>query len=635
MENKTPGQISFNPFQNIGMALSGGGFRAASFSLGALSYLNHLTIEDTPIADRISFISSASGGTITALLYTAGLHQGKNFLSFYRNLLFNLEGDRLLEMVLKILNDDKKWNKPGAEKQRNLINAFAKVYDKMLFDQQTMAVFFQKTHRKKMEVCFNSTEFYRGLSFRFQTDGRKDGRQVIGHNYLWFDFKQLETFKKIKLADVLAASSCFPMGLEPIIYPEDFSYSDSPEQSLTTTELRAALYYENYNEEQHPLSFEPSPEAKEDSKEKGHIQSVAFMDGGITDNQGLYTLMLADNKRRKRTSPNPFDLIIVTDVASHFMHSYETLSIQNGGDWRNNNLGHYLMTIKMTLSELDLYRVLSLWGSVVLIIAACLIPNQWIRIPAIIISTILLTMCCLFRWAKRSKAGKNLLKGLNDFDLKQYLYANLNLRRNFSVSIIEKLVKYLNLTRLSVFEQMIKSRISSVMTMVSDVNLKQVRRLIFKMFYDDTRWDDRRVPNFIYELSSHNQIARESRINDKGRLKWGATEEDKQLLLEGLEQINGIAEEARSTGTTLWFDETQVKNEILKKIVATGQFTTCANLLEYIISLERKKVKFDQSWNEELDTLKSKLKADFLRFKDSPYFLFDELAENNITHTQP
>lgn len=155
------------------------------------------------------------------------------------------------------------------------------------------------------------------------------------------------------------------------------------------------------------------------------------------------------------------------------------------------------------------------------------------------------------------------------------------------------------------------------------------------MFYDDTRWDDRRVPNFIYELSSHNKIARKSRINDKGRLKWGATEEDKQLLLEGLEQINAIAEEARLTGTTLWFDETQVKKEILKKIVATGQFTTCANLLEYIISLERKKVKFDQSWIEEVDTLKSKLKADFLRFKDNPYFLFDEQAENNITHTRP
>src|ERR1700754_3335296 len=74
------------PFEHIALAFSGGGFRAASFSLGVLSYFDHLTFPDhtaagvdphtsdaaslagsatSSLLQKIRFISSASGGTIT------------------------------------------------------------------------------------------------------------------------------------------------------------------------------------------------------------------------------------------------------------------------------------------------------------------------------------------------------------------------------------------------------------------------------------------------------------------------------------------------------------------------------------------------------------------------------------------
>jgi hypothetical protein len=172
---------------------------------------------------------------------------------------------------------------------------------------------------------------------------------------------------------------------------------------------------------------------------------------------------------------------------------------------------------------------------------------------------------------------------------------------------------------------MLEARLASVMSMVSDVNLKQVRRLIFEMFYNDACWENRRVPNFIYELSTHNITSRTNRISSKGRLGWIASPGDKALLLEGYENMNPIAEEARLMGTTLWFDDQSVEEEKLKKIVATGQFTTCANLLEYIISLERKQVPFDKPALTLLKKLKIQLTTDLQRFKAEPFFLYDHI----------
>jgi hypothetical protein len=59
-ETVLPGQ----PFQNIALTFSCGGFRATSFSLSVLSYLNHYYLTDASdkSVNHVKFITSTSGG---------------------------------------------------------------------------------------------------------------------------------------------------------------------------------------------------------------------------------------------------------------------------------------------------------------------------------------------------------------------------------------------------------------------------------------------------------------------------------------------------------------------------------------------------------------------------------------------
>ena len=212
------------PFKSIALSLSGGGFRAASFSLGIMSYLDRIGL-----LENVEFISSASGGTFASTLYGVYRSQGRPFSECYKFLLGKMQGEDLLKKVLIKLNDDSQWDPPNIGKRRNLINAFSKVYDEELFSGETFEIFWNQQPAKKLEVCFNSTEFYRGLSFRFQTDGDSSSFEHVGNPYVYFD-KNEPTYKKIKLADMLAASSCFPAGFEPIVFPDDFIYSPSPKK---------------------------------------------------------------------------------------------------------------------------------------------------------------------------------------------------------------------------------------------------------------------------------------------------------------------------------------------------------------------------------------------------------------------
>ena len=58
-----------NDGKRIGLALSGGGYRAAAYHIGALRALHKLGV-----LDKVDVISSVSGGSITAASYA--LHEG-------------------------------------------------------------------------------------------------------------------------------------------------------------------------------------------------------------------------------------------------------------------------------------------------------------------------------------------------------------------------------------------------------------------------------------------------------------------------------------------------------------------------------------------------------------------------------
>ncbi|MBN9384604.1 MAG: hypothetical protein J0H74_27870 [Chitinophagaceae bacterium] len=629
------------PFRKIAMALSGGGFRAASFSTGAMSYLHQVQYgEGRNLLDNVEFISSASGGTFPGILYSAYAKKGISFGKVYKDMLSFMEGETLLEDVLRLLNDDKSWD--GEEKNRNLINAFAKIYDAKLFKGEVFGVYWEKGGRE-IEVCFNATEFTRGLSFRWQTNGgllrdKTFDAGKTGNAYINIDKTtqaHLETLQRIKLGDIMASSSCFPGGFEPIVYPEDFSYSvlrDGKQggQGLSSEKLQQAMIVTNYDNEPKVLDG-----------------AIGLMDGGVDDNQGLYSAILADTRRRKSDKNNGFDLIMVTDVASYFMDPYLPPKPEIKGGWRKKNIEGLLKEAGKVIDRANKWIRIIFWlGLILLGISVALLVQHdegpWRNIGFFLLSPAILL---LLLWVA-ALAGKRFIPQIgrisafldaSDRAVLASLKEQLPAAGVLSDEALGSLTKYLKQARFSVLEQMLKTRLNSTLSMVMDINLKQTRRLIFDIFfgnfYGQDVWMNRRAFNVIYELSAFNKASREKSI----RKKFAGDTAAQSVLLDGCLELNAVAEEARNMGTTLWYDHKDAKDKKMMKVVACGQFTTCAKLLEYALDLEQtmkeeealpeaqRSILLSQEERKLFDKVKGQLESDWDVFKTNPYFLYEEM----------
>ena len=90
-------------FNTIAIGLPGGGFRAASFSLGILSFLNKCNL-----IDNVKTISTVSGGTITGAKFAqmSSLNE-PNFKNFYDEMYNFLQEDALMKNAMCNLTNDK------------------------------------------------------------------------------------------------------------------------------------------------------------------------------------------------------------------------------------------------------------------------------------------------------------------------------------------------------------------------------------------------------------------------------------------------------------------------------------------------------------------------------------------------
>lgn len=612
-------QIS--PFQSIALSFSGGGFRAAAFSLGVLSYLHKVKMTDdgkTSLLGHVNFIASASGGTITNLLYSSYLFKYKDEEIAYRKcfakLYADMKGEHLLEEATRILADSKYWEPAGITKQRNVINAFSKAYDEKLFDGETFDIFWKESWQRDFSACFNATEFTRGISFRFQHESSKNLFSLNGNRYIHFKPTHKNALAKLKLADILAASSCFPSGFEPIIFPSDFAYPATTDQkSLTIDELKEAVVMEDYH-----------------LVEKTITESIALMDGGVTDNQALYSVMHADTRRRKE-SMRPFDMIMVNDVTSYFMEPYNA-DPPLKSDQPEKNLNDYLKKLTTSYKWFKWIRVLSI-GLLLLSIAGLLYMKDQRFDPflyfiagftllGVVVMTVLQNLINVY------PGVKDFLSARRDDAIKKLILEKS--KGEFSESVISNLLNFLKETKLSNLKHLVMARVNSIITMTVEVNLKQVRRLIYSLFYENEKWDNRRGSNFIYELSTKNEAKRREKFETATRPDPTSylTKEDKEMLLDLKTAMPVIADAARSMGTTLWFGKVDEDRKMLDKIIQCGQFSTCANLLEYTLTLirqaEDKVLFFDDPTIKKLNALKATLEDDWEAFKDKPDFYFNE-----------
>jgi len=543
-------------FENIALSFSGGGYRASAFGLGVLSYFKQVEFKGKPLLEHIKGLSSVSGGTLTGATYAYYMADGRPFETFYNDLYRIHDEDRLLSVALKKLDSEELWK--ASHKRRSLANAFALAYDDLLTHETFKFLKQNKSHLE--DICFNATDFSFGLAFRFQTTGRFGNYRLNGP-YL----KQLAD--KMKISDAIAASSCFPIGFEPMIMPDDFISDHKSEAYIA---IKAQKEYE---------------------------KGVGIMDGGIVDNQGIGSIINAEVRRVNEG--NPYDLIMVCDVGSYFMEPWEASEIK-------------MDRIAWSKSPIQLFHLLidklklSWWLWVPLIISVVLLLSGFMNRPAVglFIAGGAMAMFAVFALALRFFIRKMEEKSLQLWDWIMCMVPKF---------MKGKVVRFQNL-KLRLIKRMFEERGTSSLKMISDIFLKQIRRLNYDLLNKDECLKNRRITTLIYELTEEQFLQ-----GDSDEILMDVKDEH---ISEPGDLIFTSSKIACEMDSTLWFTEKDREVDRLKNLVACGQYTACYNLLKYCMDLKKSKVGVDP---ELLDQMINIFQADWNKFIKDPYHLHDYL----------
>lgn len=417
---------SMMPFGEIALSLSGGGYRAAGFHLGALDMLQRLDL-----LKDVTALSTVSGGTCTGMRYALSLKSGQTFPAFYDKLRRDLEGIDLPTLALAKLTN----GTPSIPSGRwDVITAFAQVYDEKLFAGKRFGVFWEGPDIPLTELIFNSTEFRTAVAFRFRKS--ESAKAKIGNGNVSITPEQA---KQIRIADIVAASSCFPGGFEPLSFPNDFQWPDDEAGRAVLEELRAK-------------EWTPLP----------------LMDGGVYDNQGMGSLMLLDDDKDNDKNLRDFGLFIFSDTDQKQASLYTLPKPHPAGF--------------LELQHLNIFWWLLLGLSIgTLIVAIPAIAKPWHGwsgalnvLPLVLASGTALALLWLRRKIKHAlRAIPQIGIGIWDFTKK---------------------------LKVDQFINMIELRISSLFALASGVFLRRIRRLVYDSVYKDPRFAGRLVSNIIYDI---------------------------------------------------------------------------------------------------------------------------------------
>ena len=266
--------------------MSGGGYRAATFHLGTLSFLNNIHVgKEKTLLDCVSVMSTVSGGTITGLRYMLALAKKEEVDGMIKNLYDFLFHEDLVEDAFANIE------KGRTDNGTSLIKLMASIYDEKLFNGAVMGDLMDRVDDIPVKhFSANATDFSNGLPFRFQvtetrmTEKTRSAFGIFGNNEHRLG---QDIARQITLGEALACSSCFPSGFEPMVFPDDFKVSQKDNAA--------------------------------------RIDSFGSMDGGIVDNQGIEPILLAEERIRKSEkdrTDKALELVIVSDVASPYLKGY-------------------------------------------------------------------------------------------------------------------------------------------------------------------------------------------------------------------------------------------------------------------------------------------------------------------------
>ncbi|HEY0457551.1 MAG TPA: patatin-like phospholipase family protein [Pyrinomonadaceae bacterium] len=503
----SPESAADKPFGDIALCLSGGGYRAATYALGTLSMLDELNL-----LDDVQLLSTVSGGTFTGVMYAVSQSEGKTFDEFYAGFSNYLKTTNAID---KALDDLYRTPSPSGSTDLSLIRSAAKSYADSLFGKRTFEQLINtaSTDGRFQELIFNATEFREGNSFRFRAS--RDKTVFIGNQNFAVP---REVAKEIHLADIVAASSCFPGAFEPIRFPDDF-YWQSP-----LADIRAALIKEVEN----PVTKE---RYENGFNVDGNCIPLPLMDGGIYDNQGISNAVLADKNNR-------FSLFLITDTSPR---DEAILSLPDASPRRG----------FVTLSTLFWLAVLLF---VLCLAAIGIIGYSFYHTGE---PVRLATWQIVLGYVVSIAPAFLLILVL------AWIYDQFRRFESLNISGAKfRLWHYLKKMALPDAIEIFKTRISSVMAMTANVFMKRIRQLQFNNLMNPESRAKFVAFNLIYSLNP--TVERE--------WLWKLDPELKPTL-----EMKEISAKAEIVPTTLWMNEVQ-----FKILIACGRATTCFSLIKYL-----------------------------------------------------
>lgn len=518
-------------FDRIALSLSGGGFRASAYSLGTLNVLYLLGL-----LDNVHMLSTASGGTITGAFYAFWRKQGKPFATIYQDFYTFLEQDTLLSEALR----QWKTNIDTDKSNYKLIQAFADVYDRDLYNKARFGAFWEPDPDPAnpfhlQSIIFGSTELFSGLTFRFQyaaflpetiTDDKGITRPgfLVGNGNVHI---RLERARELRIADTVAASSCFPGGFEPLVMPDDFFPVDS---------FQPALLNANGQEIER--------------------NRIGLVDGGVYDNQGIESLLTANTRNRrycdlKNPSPalatllppqrallNPSTLLFISDVDSAGMDLYDT---PKPGPSRAGS---------SSIGQLGRFRTIAQWVLLVVFMLAIFQTRYyghgsfWAGVLAGLSAILLLVMLSIqWLWNKITAYFKLLGVEIHKLALPP--------------------LKGLSVKQLG---YLLRIRVSSVLTLLSSVFLRRVRGLDYGLVFGSDNGlppDVVVIPSIIGGIvKEHSRPTRPSTPSTSVRNQLGAVYETVRT--------------GSDMSTTLWW---LTDKRRMNAVIASAEITGCYRLL--------------------------------------------------------
>ena len=555
----------------IALTMSGGGYRAAAYSLGTLSYLNTLKYGEETLLKHVKAISTVSGGSITGLSYAQSVKRGESFDDYFNRLFsFLTEEDLVNGGIEHFVSPDSK---------NSLIEGFAHVYTEKLFNSETFgSVLPVKKSDGEYDThldftCINATEFNTGTPFRFIAQ-KSPFQHRIGNYY--YKLEQ-DLIKSMPLGIPLAASSCFPGGFEPL-----------------SIDIRPYV----------------KPETVFHRYEGNRI--VSLMDGGISDNQGISSVLLHDKTRKQKDRNNPekkkeeLDLIIVADVASPNISGYKPVK-----EKRIPLIGN----IKM----IRIYRFILITS--VFLAALLFVPfirENWMALMAVSCFLTLFVVKASILTVAKQKIKKA---------------ANTN-----EVGI-GKINKMNSLTPNAIVE-LFSNRLNSASLLVGSIFLKLLRSKNYDDLFASKEYVHKCFSTTMHDLKHQELNDRKVNIRGISFYKLG--------ISEPTNDMRNICTLASKMKTTLWVSLDQEGKEKIRDIIVSGQVTTCVNFIIYYHKIEKSLQSIEQRKKEnkagendayheqflrnQIEYLRSvdeQARNHWKKFIENPWWMADELNNNS------